>query len=361
MGNRFLFVLWSEARAFENSISAEISSRFKVLQSFEVTWPKRHFTANLAAFYGWRSWHVWRNKARKCGTGPFRVIVVEDPSPVWKREHDTSGRYLFVDANVYALKKSFRALTGRSNVVHSSVTPEETEHQLAALASPRVDPIPFRPMQYGDEARVRAARRRVWFGLALDVLIPLLAAVAAGAAVWADIFVFGTACAENGLVECAGLALAAVCGVLMTVCAIRLKKGRGAHALLAAFFLDMAIREADFMLDRAFGTCIWPWALTVVTATFVAVTVRYAKTVYPGLRVMRRSRRFPLFACGVALMLFISQSLGRAAVWQTLGVADAVGFGRFIEESVELFGYVLMFILAAPHAFRVLRRRNYLV
>ena len=147
MGNRFLFVLWSKARAFENSISAEISSRFKVLQSFEVTWPKRHFTANLAAFYGWRSWHVWRNKARKCGTGPFRVIVVEDPSPVWKREHDTSGRYLFVDANVYALKKSFRALTGRSNVVHSSVTPEETEHQLAALASPRVDPIPFRPMR----------------------------------------------------------------------------------------------------------------------------------------------------------------------------------------------------------------------
>jgi hypothetical protein len=76
---------------------------------------------------------------------------------------------------------------------------------------------------------------------------------------------------------------------------------------------------------------------------------------------MRRSRRFPLFACGVALMLFISQSLGRAAVWQRLGVADAVGFGRFIEESVELFGYVLMFVWAVPHAFRVLRRRHYLV
>ena len=361
MENRFLFVLWSEARAFEDRISAEISARFKVLKSFEVTWPKRHFAANLAAFYGWRSWHVWRNKARKCGTGPFRVIVVEDPLPVWKREHDTSGHELVVDANVYALKRSFRALTGRSNVVHSSVTPEETEHQLAALASQSVDPIPFRPMQYGDDERVRAARRRVWFGLALDVLVPLLAAVMAGTAVWADIFVFGTACAENGLVECAGLALSAMCGVLMTVCAVRMKTGRGAHALLAAFFLDIAIREADFLLDRAFGACIWPWALTVVTVTFVAVTMRYAKTVYPGLRAMRRSRRFPLFACGVALMLFVSQSLGRASVWKTLGVVDSVGFGHFIEESVELFGYVLMFVWAAPHAFRVLRRRNYLV
>jgi len=361
MGNRFIFVLWEASRAFEDRISAEISARFKVLRSFEVTWPKRHFAANLAAFYGWRSWHIWRNKARKCGTGPFRVIVVEDPSPVWKRERDTYGHELVVDANVYALKQSFRVLTGRSNVVHSSVTPEETEHQLAALDSPSVDPIPFWPMQYGDDARVRAARRRVWLGLAFDVLIPLVAAVMSGAAVWADIFVFGTECAENGLVECAGLALAVACGALMTICAIRIKSGRGAHALFAAFFLDMAIREADFILDRAFGACIWPWALTGVTVTFVAVTVRYAKTVYPGLRTMRRSRRFPLFACGVALLLFVSQSLGRAAVWQALGIADAVGFGHFIEESVELFGYVLMFAWAAPHAFRALRRRNYLV
>lgn len=361
MGNRFLFVLWAAARAFEDRISAEISARFKVLQSFEVTWPKRHFAANLAAFYGWRSWYIWRNKARKCGTGPFRVIVVEDPSPVWKRERDTYGHELVVDENVYALKKLFRALTGRSNIVHSSVTPEETEHQLAALSSPSVGPIPFRPMRYGDDARVRASRRRVWLGLALDVLVPLLAAVISGAAVWADIFVFGTECAENGLVECAGLALAVVCGVLMTICAIRLKPGRGAYALLAAFFLDMAIREADFILDRAFCACVWPWALTGVTVTFAAVTVRYAKTVYPGLRAMRRSRRFPLFACGVALLLFVSQSLGRATVWQMLGVADAVGFGHFIEESVELFGYVLMFVWAAPHAFRALRRRNYLV
>lgn len=359
--NVFLFVIWSKACAHEAKIAEEIADRFHVLRDFRVSWPKRHFAENLAAFYGWRSWHIWRNKARKCGTGPFRVIVVEDTSPVWKRERDTYGHELVIDANVYALKQSFRALTGRSNVVHSSVTPEETEHQLAALDSPSVDPIPFRPMRYGDDSRVRAARRRVWLGIALDVFIPLLAAVVSGAAVWADIFVFGTACAENGLVECAGLVLAVVCGALMTACAIRLKPGRGAHALAAAFFLDMAIREADFILDRAFGACVWPWALTGVTVTFVAVTVRYAKTVYPGLRTMRRSRRFPLFACGVALLLFVSQSLGRVAVWQTLGVADAIGFGHFIEESVELFGYLLMFVWAAPHAFRALRRRNYLV
>ena len=126
MTNEFLFVLWSAARTHERQIADEIAKRFRVVRDFEVAWPRRHFAANLAAFYGWRSWHIWRNKARKCGTGPFRVIVVEDPSPVWRRDRDTYGHELVVDANVYELKKSFRALTGRSNVVHSSVTADET-------------------------------------------------------------------------------------------------------------------------------------------------------------------------------------------------------------------------------------------
>ena len=270
-------------------------------RDFEVEWPKRSFAANLAAFYGWKSWHIWRNKARKCGTGPFRVIVVEDPSPVWRRDMDTYGHELVVDANVYDLKKSFRSLTGRSNVVHSSVTADETAHQLAALSSPSNDPIPFRAMRYPDDERIRLVRRRVWLGIAGDVLVPLAASIAAVVAVWGDVLVNGPACTEYGLVEWSGLVLSAVSGALMTLCAIRAKSGRGAHALAAAFFFDMSIREIDFMLDRAFGACIWPWALTAVTLTFTAVTVRYAKTVYPGLRDMRRSRRFPLFACGAAL------------------------------------------------------------
>ena len=347
----FLFVIWSSARAFERQIVEEIAGRFRVLRDFEVTWPKRSFAANLAAFYGWKSWHIWRNKARKCGTGPFRVVVAKDSAPVWTRERDTFGHDLVVDSNVYALKRSFRALTGRSNVVHSSVTPEETAHQLAALESPCADPIPFRAMVYADDARIRANRRRVWLGLAGDVLVPLAASAAAGAVVWADVFAFGTRRVEGGIVELSGLFVAALCGALMTTLAVVWRKsGRGAYALLAAFFFDMAIREADYILDRAFGSTVWPWALSVVTLSFAAVTVRHAKTVYPGLRAMRRSRRFPLFACGVALLLFVSQVLGRSALWTALGVADAASFSQ------ELFGYALMLAWAAPHAFRTLRR-----
>ena len=127
---------------------------------------------------------------------------------------------------------------------------------------------------------------------------------------------------------------------------------------MAAFFLDMAIREADQLLDAALGTTMWTWALTAVTLMFAAVTVRYAKTVYSGLRAMRKSRLFSLFTCGMALMLFVSQFLGRKAIWESIGVANALQFGHFVEESVELFGYALMFAWTVRHAWRILCRRS---
>ena len=56
----------------------------------------------------------------------------------------------------------------------------------------------------------------------------------------------------------------------------------------------------------------------------------------------------------VALMLFVSQFLGRTAIWTSIGVADATQFGHFVEESVELFGYALMLAWTAHHTWRIL-------
>ena len=58
MTHEFLFVLWSAARAHEREIADAIARRFRVVRDFEVEWPKRSFAVNLAAFYGWKSWHI---------------------------------------------------------------------------------------------------------------------------------------------------------------------------------------------------------------------------------------------------------------------------------------------------------------
>lgn len=154
--NRFIVVVWSAARSFERQIMDEIGARFNILRTFEVAWPRRHFTRNLAAFYGWKGWFCWWNKARKCGKGPFLVIEIEDPAPLWQPVHDTSGHLLVCDKNIYDLKTLLRHLTGHSNRIHASVTPEETSHQLAVLES-KDDPIPFRPMIYPNQANGAAS------------------------------------------------------------------------------------------------------------------------------------------------------------------------------------------------------------
>lgn len=149
--NRFLFVIWSKARCMEPQLLREISARFKVVSTREISWPRRHFTANLAAFYGWNGWFCWWNKARKCGRGPFLVIEVEDPSPRWVQGGDTSGHKLVLNENVQRLKYVLRAMTGYSNRVHASMTREETAHELAALGFiGRNGSIPFKAVEYRD-------------------------------------------------------------------------------------------------------------------------------------------------------------------------------------------------------------------
>ena len=152
--NIFLFVIWEKARRFEPRLIEAISSRFRILRTREVSWPRRHFTTNLAAFYGWKDWFCWWNKARKCGCGPFLAIEVEDPAPKWELGSDTSGHNFILNVNIRDMKRGLRALTRHSNRVHASMTYEETAHELSALASIGPDGrIPFKAMEFNDGQR----------------------------------------------------------------------------------------------------------------------------------------------------------------------------------------------------------------
>lgn len=131
--NLFVFVIWAKARTFEPQIREALAREFTIVREAEIRWPWWGFTKKLYEFYKFGGWFIWWNKARKCGRGPFKVIVIEDEHPVWVHRTDTRGQDLLVDDRVYQLKRSFRKLTKHSNVVHSSVTREETAEQLAVL------------------------------------------------------------------------------------------------------------------------------------------------------------------------------------------------------------------------------------
>ena len=80
----YMFVIWHRGMDEADMLMRAIRERFTVLKQFDVTWRPKDYVKNFAAFYGWKSWGMWVGKKRRSGTGPFRVVVVRDESPVFE-------------------------------------------------------------------------------------------------------------------------------------------------------------------------------------------------------------------------------------------------------------------------------------
>ena len=170
------------------------------------------------------------------------------------------------------------------------------------------------------------------------------------AVVFLDVEVLGTCCVENSLVEWLQFALVAASSAAMAARAWRVEKGRAAFILTAAFFLDMAIREQDALLDNLLWHGGWASVVAVVTIAAFAMASRWRTTLNEGLEEIQRSDRFFLLASGLAVILAISRIMGMKSLWAGFGFTSGIHFAkRVIEEGLELFGYMLVFAWAAPY------------
>lgn len=128
----FLFLLWEASRGMETEVLKDISEHFTILKQFEVAWPQPDFIRHLQAFYGHGS-QVWISKARRNGTGNFRVVIVEDHAAVYDYRDNLRGQQELVDLNIYNAKKRYRSWIKSKDKIHSSVNLRETRHNLAML------------------------------------------------------------------------------------------------------------------------------------------------------------------------------------------------------------------------------------
>lgn len=134
----FIFVLWEASRFKEEEIIADLQQHFTVLKQYEVAWPQANWVSHLEAFYGHSS-QVWISKARRNGTGNFRVVIVEDAQAVYGKRDNMRGMQEMVNTNIYDAKKRYRKLIKSKDWVHSSVNLEETRHNLAMLLDRSLD------------------------------------------------------------------------------------------------------------------------------------------------------------------------------------------------------------------------------
>ena len=136
----YIFIIWNKVRYEEESIIDDLSKKFVIRNIIEVTWSQNEFLNNLKKFYG-RSLPDAKEKSYVCGTGPFLVVVVSDMNPKFN-EPSKSGISLerdYVNANILNCKLKYRKLIGKNFTIHSSVSKNETEHNLTLLFGKNID------------------------------------------------------------------------------------------------------------------------------------------------------------------------------------------------------------------------------
>lgn len=130
MSELHLVVLWAFARSEESRIAADLAKEVVVLRSEELAWPSdalacytRFYGANLADANA---------KVVKCGTGPFRLFIVRDETPVYGFRETSRGMER-VNLRLFDLKTKYRAWTGGGHKVHTTNSAEEFARDILLL------------------------------------------------------------------------------------------------------------------------------------------------------------------------------------------------------------------------------------
>lgn len=110
---------------------ADLERHFTVLAEIDVEWSQAAFASNLARFYGDRLPSA-AEKAARCGTGPFTVVVVADPRPVYRLRR-ARRRLKRVNRRVFAARERYRRLTDSHDFVHATLDDDEAARDLYLL------------------------------------------------------------------------------------------------------------------------------------------------------------------------------------------------------------------------------------
>ena len=130
----YVFIIWEKSRGQTQNILDDLKKKFVIREIFEVEWNKENFLDNLKRFYG-QSLSDAEEKVKVCGAGPFLVIVILDSNPNL-REPSKSKFSLekdYVNVNVFESKELYRKWVGKEFSVHSSISKNETNHNLTLL------------------------------------------------------------------------------------------------------------------------------------------------------------------------------------------------------------------------------------
>ena len=101
--NFYIFVIWERARENEDYIFSESKKKFSIKDVYEIEWKKENFPNNLRRFYGPGKVGDVDKKTKLCKTGPFLLVIVSDPNPIYEKRRTSKGMEL-VNINLFECK-----------------------------------------------------------------------------------------------------------------------------------------------------------------------------------------------------------------------------------------------------------------
>lgn len=177
-----------------------------------------------------------------------------------------------------------------------------------------------------------------WFVAALSCLAAVLV-------VYADVALFPeTYLTEYGLVEWVQEGLLWVTGSGYAVLAYRYRS-QGLW-LVGGFLLCMLVREFDLFFDQWFFHGSWKYFAMVLAVLFIGIALKGGfKAMWISLAKYVLNPSFVWMFCGMVVVLIFSRLIGMSEFWESvLHEGYQYEIKRIVEETVELWGYFLIFL-----------------
>ena len=135
-----LFVLWEKARRVEARVLEDLGrqANIEVIGKWEFAFPGPAAEA-YPAFYGRKKPLDGRLKARKCGGGPFLLIVVRNLNPSYGSRWARDETYYIANELMYDLKARYREWAGRKHRIHGTTSVKEFARDIFILTGHTAD------------------------------------------------------------------------------------------------------------------------------------------------------------------------------------------------------------------------------
>lgn len=124
---------------------------------------------------------------------------------------------------------------------------------------------------------------------------------------------------------------------------------RGLALLFAGMAATALIREADYLLDKAFDG-LWQLLATVTLAATIAAVVRLRAGFHDAVRRFTAQPAFGLMLSGFLVVFVFSRLYGMESYWlHIMNDTYQRSVKNYAEEGVELLGYTLLMLAAAEY------------